>query len=68
MVLQGDWQNNVMEVGPGRREEIGSLEILFPPLPLLFLIYLFTYFILSRHSFGLTVPGGKPTVTERTWQ
>lgn len=68
MVLLGDWKNNAMEVGPGRREEIGSLEILFPPLLLLFLIYLFTYFILSRHLFGLTVPGGKSTMTERTWQ
>lgn len=40
MVLLGDWKNNAMEVGHGRREEIGSLEILFPPLLLLFLIYL----------------------------
>lgn len=68
MVLLGDWQNNAMEVGPRRREEIGSLEILFPPLPLLFLIYLFTYSILSRRLFGLTVPGGKSAMIERTWQ
>lgn len=68
MVLLGDWQNNVMEAGPGRREEIGSLEILFPSPLLLFLIYLFTYFILSRCLFGITVPGGKSTMTERTCQ
>lgn len=57
-----------MEVGPGGREEVGSLGILSPPLLPLHLSFflLFVYFILSKSLFGSTVPEGKFIMTEKT--